>query len=239
MLGPVDNWFSTAPKTEDQNMKYELLDDGIAKITLDNGKANAISLEVASELMNALDRAKEEAKAVLICGSPGIFSAGFDLKVIAQGMDVAQEMLAQGMLMTEKIYSHPQPVITACEGHSVGMGVFIMLAADYRVGASGEFAIRLPETAIGMHFTTILKIIAKNHIDPNHHSRAIVQSRPYTPEAAANIGMLDEVVEPEKVVEQALIRAKELAELPSDQYAVNKLDMRADDIEVIRNSLNL
>lgn len=220
-------------------MKYELLDDGIAKISFDNGKANAISLEVATDLINALDKAKDEAKAVLICGSPGIFSAGFDLKVISQGMDVAQEMLNQGMLMTEKIYSHPQPVITACEGHSVGMGVFIMLAADYRVGAAGEFAIRLPETAIGMPFTTILKIIAKTHISPNHHARAIVQSRPYAPEQAAEIGMLDEVVAPENVIEQAMLRAKELMALPADQYATNKLYMRGEDIDVIRKSLNL
>lgn len=220
-------------------MKYELLDGGIAKISLDNGKANAISFEVATDLMSALDRAKEEAKAVLICGSPGIFSAGFDLKVIAQGMDVAEKMLAQGMLMTEKLYSHPQPVITACEGHSVGMGVFIMLAADYRVGAAGEFAIRLPETAIGMHFTTILKVIAKTGISPVHHSRAIVQSRAYSPELAAQIGMLDEVVDADKVVDQAILRAKELCELPADQYAENKLYMRADEIEEIRASLNL
>jgi enoyl-CoA hydratase len=220
-------------------MKYELLDNAIAKISLDNGKANAISLEVANELIIALDRAKEEAKAVLICGNQGIFSAGFDLKVLAQGMDAAQEMLSQGMLMTEKLYSHPQPVIAACEGHSVGMGVFIMLAADYRVGASGEFSIRLPETAIGMHFTTILKIIAKTQISPQHHSRAIVQSRPYTPSLAAQVGMLDEVVEPNKVIEQAITRAEELIQLPAEQYAENKLYMRSDEIEAIRKSLNL
>ena len=220
-------------------MKYELLDDGIAKLSLDNGKANAISLEVATDLMNALDQAKEEAKAVLICGNPGIFSAGFDLKVLAKGMDAAQAMLNQGMLMTEKIYSHPQPVITACEGHSVGMGVFIMLAADYRIGAVGEFAIRLPETAIKMPFTTLLKVIAKSHIIPSHHARAIVQSRPYSPELAAEIGMLDEVVEPTKVIQQALLRAKELAELPADQYRINKLDIRADEIAIIRESLSL
>ncbi|MFT4634268.1 MAG: enoyl-CoA hydratase [Arenicella sp.] len=220
-------------------MKYELLEHGIAKISLDNGKANAISFDLATDLINALDRAKEDAKAVLICGNPGIFSAGFDLKVIAQGMDVAAEMLGQGMLLTEKLYSHPQPVITACEGHSVGMGVFIMLAADYRVGASGEFAIRLPETAIGMHFSPILKIIAKAHICPTHHARAIVQSRAYMPSAAATMGMLDEVVEPAKVIEQALLRAKELTELPADQYAENKLYMRSDAIEAIRISLDL
>jgi len=218
-------------------MKYELLEDGIAKISLDNGKANAISLDVAKDMMANLDKANEEAKGVLICGSPGIFSAGFDLKVIQKGMDVAQEMLAHGMLMTEQIYAHPQPLVTACEGHSVGMGVFIMLAADYRVGASGEFAIRLPETAIGMPFTTILKIIAKNHIDPRHHARAIVQSRPYSPDAASEIGMLDEVVEPANVIDQALLRVRELCELPSEQYAQNKLYIRAEEIAAIRTSL--
>ena len=220
-------------------MKYELLDNGVAKIDIDNGKANAISLEVATDIINALDRAKDEAKAILICGNAGIFSAGFDVKVLAQGMDVAQEMLNQGMLMTEKIYSHPLPVIAACEGHSVGMGVFIMLASDYRVGAQGEFAIRLPETAIGMHFNTILKVIAKSHINSNHHSLAIVQSRPYTPDQAAQAGMLDEVVEPSKVIEQAMLRAEELVALPGDQFATNKLHMREENIEEIRKSLDL
>ncbi|MBX2846902.1 MAG: crotonase/enoyl-CoA hydratase family protein [Acidiferrobacterales bacterium] len=218
-------------------MKYELLDNKVAKITLDNGKANALSLELATDMMSALDKAKEEAQGVLICGSPGIFSGGFDLKVLAHGMDAAQAMLDQGMLLTEKLYSHPQPVVTACEGHSVGMGVFMMLCADYRVGADGEFAIRLPETAINMPFTELLKIIAKNHIDPRHHARAIVQSRPYSPKQAAEIGMLDEVVTADKVIEQAVMRINELIELPADQYAANKLNIRGDEIAAIRKSL--
>jgi len=51
--------------------------------------------------------------------------------------------------------------------------------------------------------------------------------------------MLDEVVEPDKVIDQAMLRAKELIELPADQYATNKLYMRGDDLGVIRQSLNL
>lgn len=218
-------------------MKYEILEDGIVKISLDNGKANPVSLELANEMVAALDKAQDDGKGVLICGNPGIFSAGFDLKVIAEGMDKAQAMLHAGFLMTEKLYKHPQPVVIACEGHAIGMGVFMLLAADYRVGAKGEFAIRLPETAIGMHFTEILKIIAKNNIAPHHHSRAIVQSRPYSPDAAAEIGMLDETVAPEKVMDVAIERLKELCALPNDKYAENKLHMRADEIKAIRESL--
>jgi enoyl-CoA hydratase len=218
-------------------MKYEILDDGIVKISLDNGKANPVSLELANEMIAALDKAQEDGKGVLLCGNPGIFSAGFDLKVIATGMDKAQAMLHAGFLMTEKLYKHPQPVVIACEGHAVGMGVFMLLAADYRVGAKGEFAIRLPETAIGMHFTEVLKIIAKNHIAPHHHSRAIVQSRAYSPDAAAEIGMLDETVAPETVIDVATQRLKELIELPAAKYTENKLHMRADEIKAIRESL--
>lgn len=220
-------------------MKYELLDSGIAKMAFDNGKANPISLELSKEIIQGLERAQKEAKAVLICGNPGMFSAGFDLKVLAQGVDAAQSMLDHGMLMLEKLYSHPQPIITACEGHCVGMGVFIMLSADYRVGAEGEFSIRLPETAINMPFTTNLKIIAKTHIDARHHARAIIQSRPYSPQEAAKIGMLDEVVAADKVIDQALMRANELLTLPSEQYAINKLDIRSDEINAIRESLGI
>ena len=218
-------------------MKYEILEDGIIKISLDNGKANPVSLELANEMIEALAKAQKDGKGVLLCGNPGIFSAGFDLKVIAQGLGKAQAMLNAGFLMTEALYKHPQPLVIACEGHAIGMGVFMLLAADYRVGAKGEFAIRLPETAIGMHFTEVLKIIAKNHIAPHHHSRAIVQSRPYSPDAAAEIGMLDETASPDKVMEVAMERLRELCALPSDKYAENKLHMRADEIKAIRESL--
>lgn len=218
-------------------MKYEILDDGIIKISLDNGKANPVSLDLANDLMAALNKAQQDGKGVLLCGNPGIFSAGFDLKVIAQGMDKANAMLQAGFLMTQALYKHPQPVVIACEGHAIGMGVFMLLAADYRVGAQGKFAIQLPETSIGMHFTEILKIIAKAHIAPHHHSRAIVQSRPYAPDEAAQIGMLDETVAPEEVQKVATLRLKELCALPADKYAENKLHVRASEINAIRESL--
>ena len=88
-----------------------------------------------------------------------------------------------------------------------------------------------------MHFTEVLKIIAKSHIAPHHHSRAIVQSRPYAPEDAAQIGMLDEAVAPEEVINVATQRLKELCELPADKYAENKLHMREIEIKAIRASL--
>ncbi|PKG97236.1 crotonase/enoyl-CoA hydratase family protein [Paraglaciecola sp. MB-3u-78] len=219
-------------------MKYELLEGGIAKISLDNGKANAVSFDLAQEFMANLDRAKTESKGVLIAGHVGIFSAGFDLKVMATGPEAAHKMVSAGMLLLEKIYSHPHPVVVACEGHAIGMGVFLLLVADYRIGASGEFVLKLPETAIDMPFNATLRILAKTHIDPLHHTRAIIQSQGYSPAEAAVIGMLDEAVEADQVQDKALAKLTELCELPSARYEENKLFMRAEEIQAIYESLH-
>lgn len=220
-------------------MKYELLEGGIAKISLDNGKANAVSFELAQEFMANLDRAKTESKGVLISGHVGIFSAGFDLKVMATGPEAAEKMVSQGMLLLEKIYSHPHPVVVACEGHAIGMGVFLLLASDYRIGALGEFVLKLPETAIDMPFNETLRILAKTHVDPLYHSRAIIQSQGYSPVQAATIGILDEAVEAGQVQEKALAKLAELCELPSARYEENKLFIRATEIQAIYVSLHV
>jgi enoyl-CoA hydratase len=219
-------------------MKYEVLEGNIAKISLDNGKANAVSFELAQEFMANLARAKSENKGVLISGHVGIFSAGFDLKVMASGPEAANKMVSEGMLLLEKIYSHPQPVVVACEGHAIGMGVFLLLAADYRVGALGEFVFKLPETAIDMPFNPTLRTLAKTHIDALHHTRAIIQSQGYSPlEASAN-GMLDEAVDAVTVQDRAVAKLIELCELPTARYAENKLFIRAEEIRAIHQSLH-
>ena len=219
-------------------MKYELLDGGIAKISLDNGKANAVSFDLAQEFMDNLDRAKSESKGVLISGHVGIFSAGFDLKVMATGPEAAQKMVSKGMLLLEQIYSHPHPVVAACEGHAIGMGVFLLLVSDYRIGALGEFVLKLPETAIDMPFNPTLRILAKTHVDPLHHSRAIIQSQGYSPSQAATIGMLDEALEAGQVQEKALEKLLELCDLPSERYEENKLFIRAEELQAIYESLH-
>ena len=219
-------------------MKYQLLEGGIANISLDNGKANAVSFELSEEFMANLDRAASEAKGVLITGHVGIFSAGFDLKVMATGPEAAQKMVGNGMLLLEKLYSHPLPIVVACEGHAVGMGVFLLLAADYRVGALGEFVLKLPETAIDMPFNVTLRVLAKTHIDPKYHTRAIIQSEGYSAAQAVDVGMLDQAVAASKVQETALAKLAELAQLPSARYQENKLFMRDKELKEIAASLH-
>jgi enoyl-CoA hydratase len=102
----------------------------------------------------------------------------------------------------------------------------------------GEFVLKLPETAIDMPFNPTLRILAKTHVDPLHHSRAIIQSQSYSPSQAATIGMLDEALEAGQVQEKALEKLLELCDLPSERYEENKLFIRAEEIQAIYESLH-
>lgn len=97
--------------------------EGIAILSMDDGKANALSLAMSQALGAGLDRAAREAKIVVIKGRLGVLCGGFDLKVI-RGNDPVQgaAMREAGMRLLSRLYLLPQLLIFACTGHSVAAG---------------------------------------------------------------------------------------------------------------------
>src|SRR5260221_3435563 len=126
------------------------LKDGIATITLDDGKANAMSPAMIGEINAALDQAENDRAVVLLTGKPGTFSAGFDLKVMGAGGPEAHKMLIGGFTLGERLLSFPHPVVVAVTGHAIAMGVFLVLGGDHRLGAEGSYKAGANEVAIGL-----------------------------------------------------------------------------------------
>ena len=125
--------------------------DRVAAITMDDGKVNALSPAMLAALNDALDRAEDnEVAAVVLAGRPGRFSAGFDLGVLRGGGAEAEGMLKSGFELAERLLAFPLPVVLACTGHAITMGSFLVLSADYRIGAAGDFKIQANEVAIGL-----------------------------------------------------------------------------------------
>lgn len=218
-------------------MKYELL-DSVAVLHLDDGKANAVGYQLMETIDEALERAAGEASALVLHGREGIFSAGFDLKEIQKGPEAAAKLVGAGAGMFLRLFSHPQPLLIACTGHALAAGAFMLLSADNRIGAAGDFKIGLNETAIGMTFPVFGQELAKARIDPRHQTRVYVQSELFDPDSAVAAGFLDRVLPPDQVLDGAITEAKALAELPAQTYAKNKLDLRASYIAAIEASLS-
>lgn len=127
-----------------------VLHDTVATVTMDDGKVNALSLSLFEELNSAFDQALSDNAVVALLGRPGVFSAGFDLTVLRGGGPDAIPMLQAGFKLAERMLSFPNPIVVACSGHAIAMGVFLLLSGDYRIGVTGPFQITANEVAIGL-----------------------------------------------------------------------------------------
>ena len=210
----------------DSVISYELR-GRVAIITIDDGKANAVTHEVAAGLRSGLERARSEAAAVVIAGRPGRFSAGFDLAVMTASPEGARELLRAGAEVAREIFEFPMPVVIAATGHALAMGAILLLAADYRIGAEGAFKIGLNEVAIGMPVPSFAVELARECLSTTAFTAAINHAQIYDPTGAVTAGYLDAAVPAEEVVDVAIAHAAELTErLRSGAFAVTRRNCR-------------
>ena len=86
-------------------------------------------------------------------------------------------------------------MIVACSGHAVAAGALLLLGADARIGARGDFRIGLIETQLGMVLPRWAVELARERLSVRHFQQATVGARMYDPDGAADAGFLDTVVE--------------------------------------------
>lgn len=215
---------------------YEL-DDRVASLRMDDGKANALSHGMIDELNEALDRAESEAGAVLLAGRPGRFCAGFDLRTMLSGVDAARELVTRGAHLYLRLYEYPLPVLMACTGHAVAGGAVLLLAGDVRLAPAGDFKIGLNEIAIGMPLPVFVQDLARERLDPRQLVAATLRATLFNPEQAKDVGFLDEVVPAAELARVAHQRATELAKLPAQSYGPTKQRMREATVRQLRTSL--
>ncbi|MEX1218465.1 MAG: crotonase/enoyl-CoA hydratase family protein [Acidimicrobiales bacterium] len=221
----------------DSAVSYELLGP-VALITIDDGKANAISHDIAAGVHAALAQAKSEASAVVLAGRPGRFSAGFDLSVMTSSPEAARNLLQAGANLAIEIHEFPMPVVVASTGHALAMGAILLMAADVRIGAEGNFKIGLNEVAIGMPVPKFAVELARTSLSNATFTAAVNHATVYDPAGAVIAGYLDQIVADDAVVSTALAHAADLAErLDPKAFALTRANCRGASLELIRNGL--
>ncbi|GAA3965213.1 crotonase/enoyl-CoA hydratase family protein [Allohahella marinimesophila] len=204
------------------------LNDGIATITINNGKANALSHEVFEALNKALDQAEQDSAVVILTGQAGIFSGGYDLKEMQKGPKEAVALVTVGSKLTRRLAAFPLPVIGACTGHAIAKGAFMLLSVDYRIGIEGNFKLGLNEVLIGMTMHHAGIEIARHRLAPAHFYRSVINAEIYNPEGAVAAGFLDEVVAPGLLIERATAIAHQFQQLNMKAHQQTKVKAKAD-----------
>ncbi|MHC2625696.1 enoyl-CoA hydratase [Bradyrhizobium huanghuaihaiense] len=223
------------PKT----VTYEL-NDGVARIGLDDGKVNVMSAAMLGEIGAAFDRAEEEAEIVVLRSArPGIFSAGFDLKVFASGEAAKSlEMVRAGAELALRLMAFPHPTIGVMEGHAYPMGTFLLLACDVRLGAQGPHRMGLNEVAIGIAPPSFAIELARSRLHPAWLSRTATLGEMYEPDDALTAGFLDRVVAPEAVDDALGEIVAALRAIHKPSHATAKKRLRQGAMDAMRAAID-
>lgn len=213
-------------------------EDSIATITMDDGKVNVMSLPMLAQLNAALDRAAADRAVVVLSGRPGVFSAGFDLPVLRAGGYEAVAMVRAGFEFAERVLSFPAPVVIACTGHAVAMGIFLLLSGDYRVGSAGPYKLATNEVAIGLTMPRAAVEIVRQRLAPAYFNRAVTIAEPFSPDNAVEAGILDRVIAATELHDVARNTAIALSQLDMGAHAASKLRARQHALQAIRAGID-
>ena len=215
------------------------LEDGIATLTLNNGKVNAISPDVIAAFNAALDRATEDRAVVILTGQPGILSGGYDLKVMTAGPKEAVGLVTAGSTLARRLLSHPFPVVVACPGHAVAKGAFLLLSADYRIGVEGPYTIGLNEVQIGMTMHHAGIELARDRLRKSAFHRSVINAEMFDPQSAVDAGFLDKVVSAQELQGAALEAARQLKKINMSAHKNTKLKVRKALLETLDSAILL
>jgi enoyl-CoA hydratase len=194
----------------DEVVQLERRDDGVAVVTLSNGKVNALSGAVVAALHAIADELTAAPPgAVVVTGGEKIFAAGADISEFG-GPDEAEGITARIHAALDALAAVPRLVVAAVSGYALGGGCELALACDYRI--AGERAVfGQPEILLG----TIpggggTQRLARA-VGPSRAKEICITGRQVRAEEALRIGLADEVVPNEELHDRALALAAECA----------------------------
>lgn len=215
------------------------LQEGIATLTLSNGKVNALSPEVIRALNAALDQAEKDRAVVILTGQPGILSGGYDLKVMTSSPEAAINLVKDGSTLSRRLLSHPFPVIAACPGHAVAKGAFLLLSVDYRIGVEGPFSIGLNEVQIGMTMHHVGIELARDRLRKSAFNRSVINGEMFDPRGALEAGFFDKLVSVEELIDAARSVALQLQKINMNAHKKTKLKVRQALLDTLDKAIEL
>jgi enoyl-CoA hydratase len=202
--------------------------DGIAVVTMQHGKVNALDIEFCEALAARFkELAASDARAVVLTGQGKVFSAGVDLVRLSQGgADYVRKFLPSLHALYEAVFFHPKPVVAAVNGHAIAGGCVLAVCADRRIMARAAGRIGVTELLVGVPFPALAFEIVRLAVPPRFLAEVTHSGATYEPEAALDRGFVDELAEPSELLTDALAVAQELAALSPAAFAQNKKQIR-------------
>jgi enoyl-CoA hydratase/carnithine racemase len=203
--------------------------DQPVRVVLEGAGKNALSTEVMSRTLEQVRAAS--GRPIVLVGSGDAFSAGLNIKELATlDLPGMRRFLALLGELVKALYLHPAPTVALVNGHAIAGGCILALTCDYRVArAEPSIRIGLNETAIGLEFPPAILRLVRARVSPHALDRVVLEAGLHGPEAARELGLVDEVSSDAEGAVAA--RMAVLAGHPRPTYASAKRALRGGQIE--------
>src|SRR5256714_2055211 len=192
-------------------IRREIGDDGICILTFDRPESGANIFDAATiqslrEQMDAIEKDASIKGLIITSAKKSIFIAGADLKTLLKQAQTGElrGFIAEGQRVFNRIAALRIPTCAAIHGACAGGGYEVTLACDYRVASDDPSTrIGLPETTLGLvpawgGATRLPRLIGADAA-----AEVILKGKLYGVTEALKLGLVDEVVPKEKILEAA------------------------------------
>ena len=202
----------------------------IAEIALARPPVNALNQSVIDALLTAHNEVIDQgAQAVILSGSPGMFSGGLDVpELLTYESDAIEHFWQSFFALLHQLASSPVPVITAITGHAPAGGAVLAMHCDYRVAAAGEFKIGLNEVRVGLPVPRNIIYALESIVGFRQASRLTTTGSLLSPSEAFEIGLVDELIDVDSVIARCIEVAEGLVALPPVAMNATRLAAKAD-----------
>ncbi|TAN05340.1 MAG: enoyl-CoA hydratase/isomerase family protein [Rhodanobacteraceae bacterium] len=205
-------------------------DHGIRELRLARPPVNALNPALIAALQQAIVNAPHEgAQALVLSGSPGLFSAGLDIPALLQLDRAAMRAFWNDFFgVCAALARSPIPVAAAVTGHSPAGGAVLAIFCDYRVMARGEFRIGLNEVQVGLIVPDCIQAALRRLLGAYPAERLLVSGTMLDSEDALAAGLVDELADVDHVVTRTLAWLDPLLQLPRQAMLGTRALARAD-----------
>jgi enoyl-CoA hydratase/carnithine racemase len=211
---------------------------GILELRLNRPPANALNPVMIRAIGEALAAAAQGgARAVVLSGRPGMFSAGLDVPELLALEREGIVGLWRGLYdLLHRLAAFPLPVAAAITGHSPAGGAVMALFCDTRIMAAGDFRIGLNEAQVGLPMPPVIFRALSWVVGPHRAELLAAGAHLVGPAEALRLGFVDEVVPVEQVVERAVEWCRERLVLPRGAHAATRRMARQSFIDLFRGA---
>lgn len=201
--------------------------NAVTVLQFDHGRVSALDLEFLLALRAELADLADTGAALVLTGTGSAFSAGVDLlRIIDGGSDYVAQFIPALVGAFDDLFGYQWPAVAAINGHAIAGGCVIAACADHRIMADGRGRIGVPEQLVGVPFPAIALAALRCATGDVGVADLVNSGGTHLPTEALRRGLVDEVVGEADVLDRAVAKAEQLAQIPAGTFAHTKRSLR-------------